>query len=61
MGYQRRRGILRRNAPGYPSLGSVNDGGHDAPMGPKDRAFFRDFFWAIVVVIVVIAVIWQLS
>ena len=61
MGYQRRRGILRRSSSGYPSLGNVNDGGRDAPMGPKDKAFFRDFFWVVVAVIVVIAVIWQLS
>ena len=30
-------------------------------MGPKDKAFFRDFFWVLVAVIVALAVIWQLS
>ena len=39
----------------------INDGGQDAPMGPKDKAFFRDFFWVLVAVIVALAVIWQLS
>jgi hypothetical protein len=59
--YRRRRGVLHRPTTSRPSVDYINDGGQDAPMGPKDRAFFRDFFWVIVAVIVAIAVIWQLS
>lgn len=37
--------------------GWVNDGGQDAPMGPRDQALFRDIFWVIVVVIVAVAIL----
>ena len=41
----------------HPELGSVNDGGHDAPMGPADRAVFKGIFAAAAILCVVLILI----
>lgn len=55
--YQRGGGISHRPASGHPELGTVNDGGHDAPMGPRDSAVFKGIFAAALILGVALIVI----
>jgi hypothetical protein len=57
--YRRRRGVIRRPFSAHPYASNVNDGGHDAPMGPRDRRLFEYIFWgaALVLVLLILLVI----
>jgi hypothetical protein len=55
--YRRRRGVTFRRSGGRPDLNWVNDGGHDAPMGPRDQRFFRAFFFVALIVAIALIVL----
>ncbi|MEX0666394.1 MAG: hypothetical protein WD598_16695 [Acidimicrobiia bacterium] len=63
--YRRRYGVIFRRGnlggppDGDPRIGPVNDGGRDAPMGPRDQTFFKHFFW-VAAVIAVGLIVWIL-